>query len=277
MILNKEQLNEEAHKSALSHDPFIRRKPIGRIWRGNKKDIERIRGFINDIRDKQSICSQPAEEWLLDNAEFIEEQGLVIKQELSNQLINSLPHLNKTGEPRIFSICSDYIKYTDGNLNIDSFISYIEAYQEVSILTIAEVWTLPIMLRVAFIHHLAEITDTLKERVEVCTRVEQLLSTIETSELSPERLNRALEEAGMEIPLSGPLIVHLVRHLQERADYTSTVGEWLICKLENGPESLDHIMSYEYQLQASYQLSTGNLISACVGFQESIGMSHLKK
>ena len=40
------------------------------------------------------------------------------------------------------------------------------------------------------------------------------------------------------MPLSGPMIVHLITHLRERADYTATVGEWLICKLENGPESL---------------------------------------
>jgi len=58
------------------------------------------------------------------------------------------------------------------------------------------------------------------------------------------------------------MIVHLVTHLRERADYSATVGEWLICKLENGPESLDHILSYEYQLQATYGLSTGNIIGS---------------
>ncbi|GAA3334421.1 hypothetical protein GCM10020331_102300 [Ectobacillus funiculus] len=65
-------------------------------------------------------------------------------------------------------------------------------------------------------------------------------------------MKQVLEEAGQEMPLSGPMIVHLVKHLRERADYTATVGEWLICKLENGPESLDHILSYEFQLQAAF-------------------------
>jgi len=257
-----EQIREEAHKSALNHDPFINRKPLNRFWRVNKSDIENLRTFIEELREKPSPCSQPAEEWLLDNAEFLEEQALVIKQELSKKLVNKLPYLSKTGEPRIFSICTDYIKYTDGNLNLDSFISYIRSYQEVSILSIAEVWTFPLIMRVSLIHHLAGIMKILRERNKVCASVEDLLSGIETTEITPESLNQVLEEAGYEIPLSGPMIVHLVTHLRERADYSATVGEWLICKLENGPESLDHILSYEYQLQATYGLSTGNIIGS---------------
>lgn len=262
MILNKEQLSVEAHKCALSHDPFIKRKPFGRFWNDHVADMEKIRTFVNQLREKHSSCSQPAEEWLLDNAEFLEEQALTIKHELTKPLIGSCPHLSKTGEPRIFAICKDYINYTDGHINIDTFLSYIHAYQEVSVLKIAEVWSIPIILRIALIHHLAEMTDELKVRLDVCKKVDDLLSGIQSTDLNPEYLNRALEEAGLEMPLAGSMIVHLVRHLQERADYTATVSEWLSCKLENGTESLEQILSYEYQLQSSYQMSTGNLIGS---------------
>lgn len=262
MILNKEQLSVEAHKSALSHDPFIKRKPFGHFWNGHASDMEKIRAFVNQLREKHSTCSQPAEEWLLDNAEFLEEQALTIKQELSKQLIASLPHLSKKGEPRIFSICKDYINYTDGHIDIDTFLSYIHAYQEVSILKISEVWSIPVIMRIALIHRLAEMTDELKVRLDICTKVNELLSGIRSSELNPENLNKTLEDAGLEMPLAGSMIVHLVRHLQERADYTAMVSEWLSCKLENGAESLEQILSYEYQLQASYQMSTGNIIGS---------------
>ena len=262
MILNKEQLREEAHKSALSHDPFISRKPSARFWRVNKSDHENLQSFVKALRETRSSCSQPAEEWLLDNAEFLEEQVLVIKHDLSKRLVNSLPHLSKTGESRVFSICADYLQYTDGNLDKDSFVSYFQAYQEVSVLTIAETWTIPLILRVALIRRLAEIMDSIKERRDVCMLVEKLLSNLKTSEITPDKLKETLEAAGQEMPLSGPMIVHLVQHLRERADYSATVGEWLVCKLENGPESLDHILSYEYQLQAAYQVTTGNIITS---------------
>ena len=262
MILNKEQLREEAHKSALNHDPYMKRKSSKLLWSVGQSDIEDLRSFVHVLREKRSSCSQPAEEWLLDNAEFLEEQALGIKQELTKKVVNSLPHLTKTKEARVYGICMDYLKFTDGHLNMDTFISYVRAYQDISILTMAEVWSIPMFMRVALIRCLAEVMNTLKERHETCTFVDHLLTDMETDEITTEKLSQALEDAGKEFPLSGPMIVHLVTHLRERADYTATVGEWLVCKLENGPESLDNILSYEYQLQASFGLSTGNLITS---------------
>lgn len=262
MILSIEQLKEEAHKSALKHDPFIVRKAPKRFWRENQSDIENLRVFVGQLREKRPSCSQPAEEWLLDNAEFIEEQIFVFEQELSKKAMNSLPHLSKSGEARAFSICKDYLKHTDGNMNLDSFITYIRSYQEVSVLTMAEVWAIPMLTRIALIRRLSEIMNILKERHEICSFVEKLLSGVNPAEITPERLNAALEESGQEMPLSGPMIVHLVTHLRERSEDTANVGEWLVCKLENGPDSLDQILSYEYQLQASFGLSTGNIITS---------------
>ncbi len=263
MILNKEQLREEAHKLALNHDPFISRKRLTRYWKVTEADLEKLRSFVNDLREEDSTCAQPAEEWLLDNAEFLEEQALGVKLELTKKLENSFPHLKKTGESRVFSICKDYIEHTNGNLDKESFLSYLQSYQEVSVLKMTEVWSMPLIMRVALFQSLSEIMDTIKERRDVCILVEKILSDIETkTEITPEKLKLALENAGQEMPLSGPLIVHLIKHLRERADYSATVGEWLICKLENGPESLDHILSYEYQVQAGYQVKAGNIITS---------------
>jgi cellobiose phosphorylase len=262
MILSKEQLREEAHKSALNHDPFISRKPSNDFYRINESDIQTLRAFVNDLRQNNSACSQPAEEWLLDNAEFLEEQSLTIKFDLTKKLVKSLPHLNKSGEYRIFDICTDYLKHCDGNFNLDTFKNYIKAYQEVAVLGIAEVWAIPVIMRIALFRKLTNVMENIKDRRNICSRVEEIISKLDSQEITPELLKDALEKSGYEMPLSGPMIVHLVKHLRERADYSATVGEWLICKLENGPESLDHILSYEYQLQAGYQHTTGNIISS---------------
>jgi cellobiose phosphorylase len=221
-----------------------------------------LRAFIHCLKNGSASCSQPAEEWLLDHGEFIEEQVLVVRHQLSGAFLRDLPHLRKTGKTRLLSICADYLEHVDGNLDEDSLVSYINSYQEVSVLTLAEAWAIPLILRVALIRRLAEVMELVRERREVCTLVERLLARIESSKLNPEVLKAALEEAGQDIPLSGPVIVHLVRHLREWVDDSATVREWLICKLENGPDSLDRIVSYEYQLQAAYQATTGNLIGS---------------
>jgi cyclic beta-1,2-glucan synthetase len=261
-MIYMDKIKEQAHNCALIHDPFIIRKASKQFFKKNDLNIQKLRDFVKVLHDKKSSCSQPAEEWLLDNVEFIEEQVLVIKDELSKSFVNSLPHLSKTEEARIFSICSDYLSFTDGQLKKDTFLTYIRSYQEVSVLTLAEAWALPLMMRVVVIQKLTDVMDVIKERHDVCTQVESLLARTDTSTITPEKLKQELEEAGHEMPLSGSMIVHLVKHLREHADSSPTVGEWLMCKLENGPESLDHILSYEYQLQANYQVTTGNLISS---------------
>nr|WP_313789036.1 hypothetical protein [Paenibacillus larvae] len=150
----------------------------------------------------------------------------------------------------------------NGNLEEDSFTSYINFYQEVTVLTIAEAWAMPLIMRIALIRRLAEVMERIRERQEVCHLVERLLERIEKPKINPEVLKDALEQAGQDLPLSGPMIVHLVSHLREWADDSATVREWLMCKLENGPESLDRIVSYEYQLQATYQMATASAISS---------------
>ncbi len=262
MILNTEQLRQKAHELALTHDSYARRRPSKRIMREFYADIEKLRAFIQSLQDGRASCSQPAEEWLLDNAEFIEEQVLVVQHQLSEAFLRQLPCLRKTGELRALSISSDYLDHADGNMDEVSFVSYINFYQEVSVLTIAEAWSVPLVLRMALIRRLAKVMDLVRERREVCTSVERLLERIEPSKLKPDALKAVLEEAGQDMPLSGPLIVHLVKHLREWSDNSTTVREWLMCKLENGPGSLDHIVSYEFQLQAMYQVTTGNIIGS---------------
>ncbi|BBB91846.1 MAG TPA: glucoamylase family protein [Methylomusa anaerophila] len=262
MILNTEQLRQKAHELALTHDPYVSRWPSKRLWREFYADIEKLRAFMRSLQGDDTGCSQPAEEWLLDHAEFIEEQVLVIHQQLSGSFWRSLPNLRKTGKTRILSICADYLQHVDGNLDEDSLISYINSYQEVSVLAIAESWAVPLFLRISLIQRLAEVMELVRERREVCMLVERLLARLEPSRLNPEVLKASLEEAGQDMPLSGAAVVYLARRLREWADDSATVREWLMCKLENGPDSLDQTLSYEYQLQAVYQVTIGNLIDS---------------
>lgn len=262
MILNTEQLRQKAHELALTHDPYISGWPPRLLWRDFNQDVNSLRAFLQTLRDGSVGCSQPAEEWLLDNADFVEEQVLVVRQQLNRSFLKHLPNLRRTGDKRILAICTDYLQHVDGNLDEDSLTTYLNSYQQVSVLNIVEAWAIPLMIRVALIRHLAGVTQQVRERREVCAFAEQLLARIEASEINPDTLKTTLDQAGQEMPLSGAMIVHLIRHLRERADDSLMVQEWLMCKLEDGPASLDQIVSYEYQLQASHHVTTGNLISS---------------
>ncbi|TLS48684.1 glycosyl transferase family 36 [Paenibacillus antri] len=262
MFLNDEQMRQESHKLALQHDPFMKRTSSARLWGSIEADLDRLRDFVKALHEDRGTCTQPAEEWLLDHAEFIEAEAFAIKEERSSTLVRKLPYNAKSGQLRVSSICDDYLEHTDGQWNEESFVAYVNSYQEVSVLTIAEAWSLTLFLKIEVIRRLAALMETVRERRQICKLVERVLGGIKPSELTAERLKRALEDAGQQMPLSGAMTVHLVQHLREHAEDMANVGEWLVCKLENGPDSLDSILSYEFQLQAAYQVTTGNLMGS---------------
>lgn len=260
MILTSEQLREHAHEQALKHDLHTRRKDSSIIKKKLSNDVNQISAFIHELRSRPTACSQPAEEWLLDHAEFLEEQSLIVFDQLLDHDWHTLPTLSEDGELRILSICDRYIKLLDGNMEQQSLHAYIQYYQEISILTIAEMWAIPMVMRVVLFRNLATAMLTIQERRNMCMMVEQWMATLEPSNITPEALKAVIEKSGHDIPLSGQLIVHLVSHLREWAEDTLVLRDWLMCMLDNGQESLERITAYEYELQAAYQMRTGNLI-----------------
>jgi cyclic beta-1,2-glucan synthetase len=259
---NEDKLRDHAHKLALEHDPHERRLSPKTLWRQLEGDIGELRTFVRELHENQGACGQPAEEWLLDHSEFIEAEILGLKEDTLGLPAKTLPAVGKAGERRISAICAAYLEETDGFYGEETLVAYLEAYQEVSVLSIAEAWSLPVFMKIELIRRLAALMEPVKERRNICARVDRMLADIPPSELTPERLKESLEGAGLELPLSGAVIVQLVRHLREHAEDSAHLGEWLVCKLDNGPESLDSILSYDYQLQAQYQVSTGNVIGS---------------
>lgn len=261
MEMNLDKMREHAHKLALEHDPRGKRFSSAALWRRMEEDIRELRSYIAELNERPVACDQPADEWLLDHSEFLEAELAEIRELLADFPAKRLPSLG-SDRPRAAAICEAYLTCTDGMLDEDSLTEYVEAYQEIAVLTAAESWSLPLLLKMELVRRLASIVEPLQERRAVCIQVERMLAGIPAAELSPETFKAALDKEGVELPLSGAMIVHLVKHLREHAEDTAHVGEWLVCKLENPPEDLDSILSYEYRLQAEYQVSVGNVIGS---------------
>lgn len=262
MAYTTEKLCQKARELALQHTPGVVGDRQKYVWSQFDENIENLREFVIFLNNSPASCTQPAEEWLLDNADFIEEQALVVKTQLSGRSFRHMPSLRQNGKLRIQALCEEYLEQVDGIWNEESFVSFLNAYQEISILTLAETWSISLNLRMALIERLTGTMALVRDRREVCMEVERLLSRIKLSGLNPEGINAELEAAGQTVPLSGPWIVHLISHLREWEDDSASVREWLMCKLENDSDDLDRIVSYEHQLQATYEVTAGNLISS---------------
>ena len=108
----------------------------------------------------------PAAEWLLDNFHLVEAQLQQIHDGVPRRYYADLPKLadqQLEGLPRVYGIVWAYVAHTDSVLDPLLFTAFLNAYQDVSELTLGELWALPTTLRVVLIENLRRVADQIAE------------------------------------------------------------------------------------------------------------------
>lgn len=262
MIASAERLREQAHELALTHQPFYARTPSVRFRRRAEADVRAIQRYLEDMAGCRDSCAEPAEEWLRDHAEFILEQAELAADSIRETKLGRLPRLRGSREYRMIALCEAFLDLTDGELDWEAFRLFLNAYQEIAVLTMAEIWMMPVGLRCGLIRRLRTLMEAIGERRAVCASVERLLAGLEPAGTDAAGLARALEEAGRDVPLSGAFAAHLIRHLREWTGDGAAVREWLSCKFDGGAENFDRIVSSQFKLQSDAHESVGRIIGS---------------
>ena len=105
-----------------------------------------------------------AGEWMLDNFYLVKQSLRLIKEDLPVSFLNELPKLSGTslqGFPRIFALAREWIEYSQSQLDLNQTAVFMLDYQQVTPLTIGELWALPIMLRIGILERLVHATSEL--------------------------------------------------------------------------------------------------------------------
>jgi len=96
--------------------------------------------------------STKAAEWLLDNDYLVQRAVRQIGQDLPPRFYQRLPRLangEEEGLPRVFALAHGLLRASHLQLSRTTIVPYVQAYQQAAPLTIAELWALPTMLRLA--------------------------------------------------------------------------------------------------------------------------------
>jgi cyclic beta-1,2-glucan synthetase len=104
----------------------------------------------------------PAADWLLDNFHLVEAQLEQIREGVPGRYYAGLPklaHAPLAGLPRVYGIAWAYVAHTDSVLDPEILGAFLNAYQEVSELRLAELWALPTTLRVVLLENLRRMAD----------------------------------------------------------------------------------------------------------------------
>ena len=98
-----------------------------------------------------------AAEWFLDNFYLIRRVARQVAEDLPAGFQRRLPELaagSAKGIARIDALARALVTRTKGEFDVSALHGFLGAYQEVSALTIAELWALPTMLRLSVLHAL---------------------------------------------------------------------------------------------------------------------------
>ncbi|RYF44282.1 MAG: hypothetical protein EOO25_00100 [Comamonadaceae bacterium] len=129
-----------------------------------QENITRLREAYDYIAvtSRRGHYVTPAAEWLLDNFHLIEAQLQQIQEGVPHRYYADLPKLAGKpleGLPRVYGIAWAYVAHTDSVLDPELFTAFLHAYQEVSELTLGELWALPTTLRVVLLENLRRMAD----------------------------------------------------------------------------------------------------------------------
>src|SRR5690606_13804557 len=119
-----------------------------------------VRKLLTDSIKRNSPLT-PAGEWLIDNFYLIEEHIRLAKTHFPKKYSEDLPQLineSFSGTTRSYDLAIQIISHSDGRVDSDSLGCFVKAYQTVTNLKLGELWSIPIMLRLALIENIRRVS-----------------------------------------------------------------------------------------------------------------------
>ena len=126
--------------------------------------LDRARKHLAASSDFEDATLQKAAEWFLDNYYLIRRVARQVTHDLPPGFRRRLPQLAggpAKGVPRVDALARALMVRSSIEIDVSALRSFVHAYQEVSPLTIAELWALPTMLRVSVLHGLLRFLEEL--------------------------------------------------------------------------------------------------------------------
>ena len=137
--------------------------------------LAQTRVILEDAYERLSLAAAagtdvgPAGEWLLDNFHVIREHASQVHESLPVDYFRELPLLvdGPLAEyPRVYEIAITLISHTEGRVDLENVDQFVGAYQEVTTLSLGELWAVPAMLRLGLLESVRRMTLRTVQRLE---------------------------------------------------------------------------------------------------------------
>jgi hypothetical protein len=268
-LLNAEQMEERGRELAAEHKARASRSTANPLLHRLSQNADVIRECCRTLAEaiKENQKVTPAGEWLLDNLYLIDEQIRTARRHLPRRYSLQLPVLAKgasAGLPRVYDIALKAISHGDGRFDEDSLRRFVAAYQEVTPLTIGELWAIPIVLRLALIENLRRVAYSVRvDRIDRNIAIRWADAMIEIARRDPTGLILvAADMAREQPPMSSSFVSELSRRLQPLGDAVSLPMTWIDQRLAEAGLTGDQLVQSAQREQAADQVSVSNCIGS---------------
>lgn len=248
----------EIHKS-VEYDRTVKRD-FPNIEQDGRTLLEAYKKINEQVKAKQNII--PAAEWLLDNFYMIEEQAKQIQNELTGNF-RELP-IVESGEPRIYEVARNMVSHSQGQLDEEEIVDFLEAYQSITPLNSGELWIAPLMLKVILIKRIKGIaTDIVKLQEQKNHGSKWGMLLLQNIDAPREVLQSLIMEHDREnVYISPPYVGGMLQVFRGSGSKGAPLMTWLDGKLALQGTNLEEMMQGERENQAEYQVSIGNCITS---------------
>jgi cyclic beta-1,2-glucan synthetase len=266
-LFTEEHLVAHALELARAHgQPSIQRTPgplRRRFAQGRERIQEAYQVLAREARGKRE--PSPAEEWLLDNANVVEDQIREIAEDLPFGYLIELPRLAHgamRGYPRVYGLCIDYLRHTDARVDVATLASFVISYQSVSRLTIGELWAVPIMLRLGLVLTVGALAAS-EARAQDRQRADEWAERLFSTGDNPAQAGVCLSELEQsKIAVTSAFLVQLLRRLREHDTPLELAREWIAAQCRAMDTTPEELTRREHLRQAADQVSVGNAITS---------------
>ncbi|MBJ7880171.1 GH36-type glycosyl hydrolase domain-containing protein [Gelidibacter salicanalis] len=265
-LYNFDQMITHASIVARSHKTFKGKRSDKLLKRldDNESTLIEVRNLLVESIQLGQVIT-PAAEWLLDNFYLIEEQIVTSKKHLPKKYSEGLPYLangSSKGMPRVYDIALEIIAHSDCRIDSNGLKGFISAYQSEKILTLGELWAIPIMMKLAVIENLRRIAEKIAlDMIDHNIADYWSDKMIETVKKDPVDLVLTIANmAKSDIILNSPFVAGFIRKLQGKGPAFALPLSWMEQQLSKEGIVGADLVYHENQKQAADQVSVKNSI-----------------
>ena len=265
-LFSSDQMDRHGKVLAKSHK-IQKGNPVDKLLKrleDNERTLLEVRNLlVESLRADKTIT--PASEWLLDNFYLVEEQVVIARKHLPKGYSEALPYLSEgmsADMPRVYDIVLEIIAHSDGRVDVSSLTSFIASYQSETILTLGELWAIPIMLRLAVIENLRRIAGKIALDVIDHNLADHWADKmIETVKEKPGDLILVIADMARSKPaLDSHFVATFTRKIQGVGPSLALPLNWIEQQLAASGTSTNDLVLQENQRQAIDQVSVRNSI-----------------